>query len=167
MIHQLTTHNEQIISNAVRLPKLKKRWHFKDERLHLCKKSDGDKVNTEDNYKSVCPILEAEVPQNLPNWTEINILEKRACYCILAAAFTRRSPFSKVPRTIQVNKMPDSKTAFFVCSVQGLVENNKLHSCQPRPIPLLITVWCWNDFCEIGSVEKHTAVQGRLFRPRQ
>ncbi|XP_027507398.1 uncharacterized protein LOC113951063 isoform X2 [Corapipo altera] len=25
---------------------------------------------------------------------------------------------------------------------KGLVENNKLHSCQPRPIPLLITVWC-------------------------
>lgn len=67
MIHQLTTHNEQIISNAVRLPKLKKCWHFKDERLHLCKKSGGDKVNTEDNYKSGCPILEAEVPQNLPN----------------------------------------------------------------------------------------------------
>jgi len=67
MIHQLTTHNEQIISNAVQLPKLKKCWHFKDERLHLCKKSGGDKVNTEDNYKSGCPILEAEVPQNLPN----------------------------------------------------------------------------------------------------
>lgn len=37
MIHQLTTHNEQIISSAVPLPKLKKCWHFKDERLNLCK----------------------------------------------------------------------------------------------------------------------------------
>lgn len=42
-------------------------------------KSGDDKVNTEDHYKSGCPILQAEVPQNLPNWSEINILSKSAC----------------------------------------------------------------------------------------
>lgn len=30
-------------------------------------KSGDDKVNMEDNYKSGCPILQDEVPQNLPN----------------------------------------------------------------------------------------------------
>jgi hypothetical protein len=30
-------------------------------------KSGDDKVNVGDHYKSGCPILQAEVPQNLPN----------------------------------------------------------------------------------------------------
>lgn len=50
-------------------------------------KSGDDKVNTEDNYKSDCPILQAEVPQNLPNWTEINILLESACCHTQTAGF--------------------------------------------------------------------------------
>lgn len=67
MIHQLTTHNEQIISSAVRLPKLKKCWHFKDERLHLCKSLVMIKLMWNIVIRSVCPILQAEGPQDLPN----------------------------------------------------------------------------------------------------
>lgn len=50
-------------------------------------KSGDDKVNMEDNYKSGCSILQAEVPQNLPNWTEINILPKSACCHTQTAEF--------------------------------------------------------------------------------
>ena len=50
-------------------------------------KSGDDKVNMEDNYKSGCPILRAEVPQNLPNWTEINILLKSVYRCPQMAEF--------------------------------------------------------------------------------
>lgn len=50
-------------------------------------KSGDDKVNMEDNYKSGSPILQAEVPQNLPNWTEINILPKSACCHTRTAGF--------------------------------------------------------------------------------
>lgn len=50
-------------------------------------KSGDDKVNMEDNYKSGCPTLQTEVPQNLPNWTEINILPKYACCHTQTAEF--------------------------------------------------------------------------------
>ena len=50
-------------------------------------KSGDDKVNMEDNYKSGCPILQAEVLQKLPNWTEINILPKSVCCHTQTAEF--------------------------------------------------------------------------------
>lgn len=99
MIHQLTTHNEQIISSAVRLPKLKKCWHFKDERLHLCKSLVMIKLMWEIiikvavlycrlRYHKTCLI---EVELTFPPSLHV------ATHKVLG--FSRRSPFSE--RTTQ------------------------------------------------------------------
>lgn len=82
-------------------------------------KSGDDKVAMEENCKSGCPVSQAAVRQKLPHGTQMNILPKSVCCRTPDAGCLSKISPPCGHRTIQANKMPDSSTGFFVCSVRA------------------------------------------------